>query len=125
MENAIVIAKIASIVYLSIAVGTFLNPSFMKKLLDDFMKSPWLIFLAAWMTLIVWMMIILSYNVRTLHAWLLVTILGWLATIKGISLFIAPQTIMKTSTTFAKQSWRISGCSFVIWILFLYLWFFS
>lgn len=103
MENAIIISKIAAIVYLSIAVGTFINPSFMKKLLDDFIKSPGLTFLAAWITLIVGIFIILSYNVWTRHRGLLVTILGWIATIKGVSLFIMPQKLMKMSNIFAKK----------------------
>jgi hypothetical protein len=104
MENAIVIAKIAAIVYLAIAVGTFLNPSFMKKLLDDFIKSPGLTFLAAWITLIVGMLIILSYNVWTRHRGLFITILGWIATLKGVSLFIMPQKLMKIPHSLVKHS---------------------
>jgi len=121
MENAILIAKIASIVYLSIAVGTFLSPSLMKKILDDFVKGPGLTFLAAWMTTVISMLIILSYNVWARHRGLLVTIFGWIGLIKGISFFIMPQNFIKMSSALVKKSWRITTFTFVLWLLFFYL----
>ncbi|MDD3263177.1 MAG: hypothetical protein PHR61_05060 [Candidatus Absconditabacteria bacterium] len=121
MENAILISKFAAVVYLAIGLGTLINPSSMKKLLDDFIKSPGLTFLAAWITTIVGMIIIFSYNVWTRHRGLLVTIIGRIATIKGLSLFILPNNLMKMSINIAKKSRLITIFSFILGLVFLYI----
>ncbi len=125
MENAIMIAKIGAIVYLTIALATFLNPSMMKKLLDDFIKNPGLTFLTAWITLIIGMLVILSYNVWTRHRGLLITIIGRIATIKWILLFIIPHQLMKMSMKLMKYSWTIPLFALILWLLLLFLGFFK
>jgi hypothetical protein len=52
MENAIFIAKIFGIIYLAIGLGIILNPGHLKKIMDSFIKSAGLMFIAGRFTVI-------------------------------------------------------------------------
>jgi hypothetical protein len=100
MDVAVLVARIAAVVYLSAAVGALRNRSLYRRIWDDLAKNPALIYLAGFIALILGALIVHSHNTWTRDWTTGVTALGWLALLKGILLIAFPQAVMRASRTF-------------------------
>ena len=97
MSTSIYIARIAAIIYLSVGVGILINPSYFRKIVDDFVKSPGASYLASILALIVGFVMVTAHNVWVFDWTLLITLLGWGAVIKGFLGLILPEYFLALS----------------------------
>lgn len=97
METSIFIAKILAVVYCAIGIGVLLNTDYYKRAFDEMINNPGLMSLRGLIALTLGFLIISSHNVWEAHWTVLVTIIGWLAFTKGISILVFPETLTRFS----------------------------
>ena len=97
MQLSKLIAKIASVIYLSASVGGFFGADHYRKIADDLFSNAGLTYLAGVITVIIGLLIVTYHNRWTKNWTVLITILGWLALAKGISLIAFPQFVQSLS----------------------------
>ena len=91
MQLSKFIAKMASVMYLSASVGAFFSADYYRRITDDFFSNAGLIYVAGFITALIGLLIV-GYHNRWVKNWtVLITLLGWLALLKGIFLIAFPQ----------------------------------
>ncbi|HEU4342189.1 MAG TPA: hypothetical protein VFU31_11510 [Candidatus Binatia bacterium] len=97
MELSILIAKITSVVYLSAALGAVFNRDHYRRVLDDLFKNAALTYLTGFTAVILGFLIVNYHNIWGKDWTVLVTILGWLALMKGVLLIAFPGFVQSYS----------------------------
>lgn len=100
MELSILIAKITSVVYLSAALGAVFSRDHYRRLLDDLFKNAALTYLMGFMAVILGFLMVNYHNTWSKDWTVLVTILGWLALIKGMLIIAFPRFVQSYSKPF-------------------------
>ena len=93
MRLSKLIAKIASVIYLSASLGAFFSEDYYRKVSEDLFSNAGLTYLAGFVTLLIGLLIVNYHNVWAKNWTVLVTCLGWLALLKGILLIVCPQFV--------------------------------
>lgn len=93
MENSILIAKIISLAYLFLGIGLLTSSSFYEKLFQTILKNPPFLLMSSILSLIVGMILLANHNTWEAHWTTLITIVGWLALLKGFFLLSFPRAI--------------------------------
>ena len=91
------IFQIISIVYIAVGLGIFINPGFYKKLFEDFIENAAVLYLGGITALVVGYLILAFHNTWTMDMSVIITIVGWLALIKGVVILIQPKIIITLS----------------------------
>ncbi len=93
MELSMFIAKIVGVLYLAMSVGVLVGGLDLKKLYSEIMKSPALEVLMGMMAVILGLLVLEYHNVWTSDWTVLITIIGWLALIKGVLIIAYPKAL--------------------------------
>ena len=97
MELSILIAKIASVVYLSAVLGAVFNRDHYQRVLDDLFKNAALTYFMGFTTVVLGLLMVNYHNIWVKDWIVLITIIGWAALIKGILLIVAPRFVQSYS----------------------------
>ncbi|MBN2096296.1 hypothetical protein JW752_02740 [Candidatus Peregrinibacteria bacterium] len=93
MELSIFIAQLYALGFLALGLGMLLSPGYYKKSFQAMMKEPGLVLLGGMLALLFGFLIVTRHNVW--EGWpALITIFGWIAVLKGVSLIIFPGVSM-------------------------------
>lgn len=93
MQLSKLIARMASVIYLSSSLGAFFSTDYYRKIADDLFSNSALIYVTGFITVIIGLLIV-TYHNRWAKSWIvLITILGWLSIVKGICLIAFPQFV--------------------------------
>lgn len=92
MEISSLIAKIIGLVYLSFGVGLLFNPSFYKKEIPKLLENTAFLIFGGFMAIIFGVLIIENHNYWVKNWTVIITIIGWIAILKGIILLAFPKT---------------------------------
>ncbi|KPK39245.1 MAG: hypothetical protein AMJ78_08800 [Omnitrophica WOR_2 bacterium SM23_29] len=103
METSIFIARIFGLCYLIIGAGLMFNRKAFQQVMDDFCKNAALVFYGGILALVIGVVIILIHNVWVANWTVIITIIGWLALIKGIWLIVFPNTVSKFMQAYQKN----------------------
>ena len=95
MNTSIFLAKLIGPFALVVGLGILINRTTMRAVADEFIRNRALIFLAGLITMPAGLAIVLTHNVWVADWPVLITVLGWLATITGAFRLIAPQDAIK------------------------------
>ena len=79
-----------------IGLGFLINAKFYMRVEKEFEKHNEIMIVTGIINLIIGLLIILNHNIWELSAVGLVTLVGWTALVKGVSLILAPKLILKT-----------------------------
>lgn len=90
MENSIFLAKFWGWYFIIFFLILSLSPKRIKQLLNDLKDQKFLI-LWAFIAIIIGLLNVLFHNIWEPNYKLIITVIGWLALIKGLLLFIFPQ----------------------------------
>jgi hypothetical protein len=90
MSTSIFLAKLIGPVCLVIGIALLINRAAFRTLADEFLNSAPLMFLSGVITLPAGLAIVLTHNVWAADTRVLITILGWLATIGGAVRILVP-----------------------------------
>lgn len=94
MEVTTLIARIIAIAYLAFAVGLLLNRHHYENLLDELYRNTASTYLSGFLALVFGMLIIHFHNRWQVDWYVLVTLAGWLALIKGVVLIAVPRQVV-------------------------------
>jgi hypothetical protein len=97
MELSILIAKIASVVYLSAALGAIFSANYYHRLVDDMFNNAALTYFMGFTTVIIGFVIVNYHNTWVKDWTVLITIIGWLALIKGVLIIACPKFVQSYS----------------------------
>ncbi len=103
MENSVFIARIFGLCYLIIGAGFVFNRKAFQQVMEDFCKNAALVFYGGVLALVIGVVIILTHNVWVAHWAVIITIIGWLALIKGIWMIVFPNTVSKFMQAYQKN----------------------
>lgn len=90
MELSILVARIVSLTYVAVAIGALSSTAHYNKVFSDLEKSPALTYLAGFLALIAGMIIVQYHNYWVWDWTVFVTLIGWCALVKGVTLIAFP-----------------------------------
>lgn len=99
MELSILIARIASVIYLSASLGGFCSTDFYRSISDDMYKNSALAFTTGFTAVILGFLIVSYHNTWAMNWTILITLMGWFALIKGVILIAFPKFLQRLSMT--------------------------
>ena len=97
MELSILIARISSVVYLSAALGAVFSRDHYRRVLDDLFKNAALTYFMGFTVVILGLLMVNYHNTWVKNWTVLVTILGWLALMKGVLIIAFPRFVQSYS----------------------------
>ena len=103
METSLFIAKIFGLLYLVVGAGLILNRKVFQQIMDDFCKNAALILYGGIFSLVIGLVIVLTHNVWVTGWPVIITIIGWIAIIKGVWLIIFPNTVSAFMQAYQKN----------------------
>jgi uncharacterized protein YjeT (DUF2065 family) len=115
MESSIFLAQLIGPIFVVAGVGMLAQPQGYRAVAEDFLASPALIYIAGLLKFVPGLAIVLTHNVWTFDWRLIITLLGWLATVGGIFRLLMPAQVRRIGTAMlARRGWlRGSGVAVV------------
>lgn len=104
METSIVIAKIIGPLLVVVGAGMFINLEHYRRLVADFAASPLSIYMSGTIALVLGLLVVTFHNVWQWHWPVIITILGWLALIKGAVRILAPRFVVSRAQHYARNT---------------------
>ena len=123
METSILIARVLTVIYLSVGFGLLFNPSYYRDALNKLLDNPTYLFLGGWVAASVGVVLVQYHNIWVNDWRLLVTIVAWAALIKGILLLAFPPFIRAFETWFRPKALRNYIMPMVFILGFIFGWF--
>jgi len=111
------IVQLLGLIYLGLGLGFFLNPKALKKVLEGFTDSLALGYIGGIAAMIVGYAIIMHHNIWAWQWLTIVTVVGWIAFIKGYTLLVFPQWSADMAKKMAKCSPFMKGIPYVAMFL--------
>lgn len=113
MDLSVFVAQTAAVIYLSVGVGMLVNKKYYIKIFDHVLKDMTAMYLGGFVALIVGFTLITFHN-DWVKSWeVIVTILGWLALIKGIMILAFPVTFQNLVKTWIRTK-KMNVYAFVV-----------
>ena len=118
MQTSIFLARLIGPVMALAGVGLLVNELAFRKMAQEFLRSPALIFFSGMILMPAGLAVVLSHNVWVLNWPLIITLLGWIAVISGALRIFAPDRAIKIGkkaimrkeyTTAAAAFWLVIG----------------
>ena len=78
------------ITFFAMGVGMLTNPKFIKDIVKDFLGSTANVFLGGLACLAIGLPLVTFYNVWSMNSSVIITLVGWLALVKGLMLVMFP-----------------------------------
>ena len=91
MEISVLVSKILSLAYLSVGFGILLSPNYYKNELNKMIGNSPFLLISGFIALVFGVLIIEYQNTWNRDWTTAITIIGWIALIKGIGLLIFPR----------------------------------
>ena len=99
------IFQLFSLVYLAVGIGMLINPGFYKKLFTDFCENAAVMYLGGIMALVIGFLILAHRGIRcTQDLAMILSLIGWLALIKGILILVQPKMMIAMVKAMMKDS---------------------
>lgn len=121
MLAADIVSRILGPVYVVVALGLLIQPDIYRKMMQDFVEQPALCYIGGLLALIIGVLI-LTFHADWTASWhVVVTIIGWLACLKGVALLVFPKSILRLWQPYLKNEGllRVSGVGALLLGLFL------
>ncbi len=91
MGLSILVAKILALIYISVGLGVLSGKLSLKKIIEDFENSAGLTYLTGVVTIVFGVILIEYHNIWVRDWRVLITVIGWMALLKGMLLIAAPR----------------------------------
>ena len=89
MDTTIILARISGIMCLLIGLSV-MNKSFMSSVIDDILNSKALFWFIGFVAVMIGAIVLAFYSTWSVHWQVLLTIIGWLALLKGTAIMLFP-----------------------------------
>jgi len=114
------IFQIFSLMYLAVGIGILINPKFYKKIFEDFIERPSVLYIGGLGALVVGYLVVAFHNTWTKDLAVIITIVGWLALVKGILIFLRPNLMIALTRAIIKKDTFLRIEALIIIILGLF-----
>ncbi len=101
MDSSIFLAMLMSPYIIMIGASLILNQKIFRKIMEDFPKTPSLVFITGLLTFVDGLAIVLFHNIWVADWRVIITIFGWLVLIKGMLLVMLPGTLLKVTKIYS------------------------
>ena len=110
------IFQFIGLIYIAVGLGILLNPQYYKQLFADFKTSVAVMYLGGIFAFAIGFLLITFHNIWVKDVSVIITIVGWMALLKGISILVLPKLMMKTMDIFTnvKTSTLMVMAGFII-----------
>jgi len=125
MEVSILVAQVYGLICVALGLGLLINGAYYKKVFNALLKDSGYMFFGGIMALVVGFLIVSSHNVWVKDWTVLVTIIGWIALLKGITLFLAPKFLVDLSRPMLKNMKLVGVGVLVLGLVMGYFGFFA
>lgn len=96
METSIYLAKILGPIYLVMSLSVLFNYKRYIEIYEDFSHNAAFAYFGGLVALIIGMLIITSHNYWVQEWPVIITLLGWISTVKGVCILIFPDQMIET-----------------------------
>ena len=110
------LAQLFAAVYLIVGVGMLLNKDYFTSMGKSFMENDAIMYLGGMFSLVIGLLLVQEHNIWEQNWTVLITIVSWLALLKGIGFMIFPE-MMKKRMKFYLQPGRMDKLMVVPLIL--------
>ncbi len=121
LATSIYLAKLIGPVFAAIGLGMLVNSGTYHVMGNEFLQSYAMIYLSGLLALPVGLAILLAHNVWTRDWRVIITIVGYLATIGGVLRLVVPQFVAAVGTTVFAHSGVITGAAILVLALGAFL----
>ena len=104
MQPAEIIAQVFGPLYLIAAAGMIVNADSFQKMIEEYLESPALCYLGGVLALVGGMVILVFHRTWTADWTVVITVIGWLAVLKGASLLVYPAVVIRFSAALFKNT---------------------
>ena len=98
MQTSIFIAKLLGPIFVLVGLAILLRPQMFRDLLQEFLKSPVLMYLAGFLGLLGGLALVLTHNIWALDWRLIITLLGWASIVRATVTIFQPQQIVSVGS---------------------------
>jgi uncharacterized membrane protein len=98
MTESIFIAKLLGPIFLLVGIALPLRPALFRTIVEDFLSSPALIYMAGFFGLLGGIALVLTHNLWVLDWRLIITLIGWITIARALVAIFAPQWVVKAAT---------------------------
>lgn len=125
METSVLLAQVIGLMYLGFGIGMVLHKSYYKKAFDEAMESKAFMIYGGMIAFAAGFFMVHVHNIWVKDWQVLVTIIGWIALIKGLMLFIMPETMLKISKPMMKKMDKLGFLVVLMGLVFAYFGFYA
>lgn len=104
MDTSILLARIIGPLLLVVGVGIFINLEHYRRLVVDFGASPLSIYMAGTTALVLGLLIVAYHNVWEWRWPVIITVMGWLALVKGAVRIIVPKLVAARAAHYGRNT---------------------
>ena len=98
MYTSIFLAKLFGPYCLIVATGVLLNQKAYRKVMEDIIQNSAIIYIAGVIALIFGLLTVLVHNVWVVSWPVMITLLGWIALLKGVWIIVFPGSLAKVTS---------------------------
>jgi uncharacterized protein YjeT (DUF2065 family) len=123
MTDALII-QILSMMFCAMGLGIFVNPRFYKKIMEDFVENESISFLTSLASFTIGFLLISLRRAPYPEHVSIITIMGWIALLKGLLMITLPKPLLQIVKIFAKKQGIFMFCGTIlllIGIVFMYM----
>ena len=120
MVVSLFLAKIFGLIYLIVGLGFILNKDHYEAVFKDFMSSPALMYFGGVMSLVTGFIIIQVHN-KWVGDWtILITMIGWMAFLKGVTILTRPRRMQLMAEYWTNRMQTVSFISVALGAILCY-----
>lgn len=97
------LAKVIGLYLLIVSIALLTNQQQFTLAINNLINNSALMFVIGFFTIILGILLVVSHNVWEMNWRILITLIGWIALLKGISILIFPQYMDKISLVFIQN----------------------
>ncbi|HTS38978.1 MAG TPA: hypothetical protein VMH84_00355 [Xanthobacteraceae bacterium] len=97
MPTSLFIAKLLGPMFVVVGVALLFKREAFRTLLQEFVRSPTLLYLAGFLGLLAGLALLLTHNLWVLDWRLMITLIGWITLVRALITIFSPQWIVGTS----------------------------
>lgn len=126
METSMWLAQLFGITYLAVGLGMLLSGDYYQKMMAEMMDSKPVMYVMSIIALIVGLLIVTHHNTWGQDWTMLVTLIGWIALLKGFFMLAFPKSMKNFKSLTQPQNFKkFAWIPFVLGLIFTYLGFWS
>ena len=103
METSLFIAKIMGPLLIIVSISSILNAQYYIKMVENFIESPALIYIAGLLAILTGLVLINTHNIWIADWPVIITIFGWLAFFGGIFRVALPKQVKTLGSTMIER----------------------